>query len=150
MISIRSARLDDLETIVRFQQMMALETENLQLQEKIVKEGVKNLLIDPTKGAYWVACEGEEVLATVLTIPEWSDWRNGTVLWIHSVYVAEKARQKGVFKKLYLFLKERVEKNADLKGLRLYVDKRNIKAQKVYKVLGMNSDHYDLYEWMPS
>ena len=35
-----------------------------------------------------------------------------------------------------------------LRGLRLYVDKTNTRAQKVYENLGMNGEHYHLYEWM--
>jgi hypothetical protein len=33
-------------------------------------------------------------------------------------------------------------------GLRLYVDERNTRAQKVYKALGMNGDHYRVFEAM--
>lgn len=83
-----------------------------------------------------------------LTIPEWSDWRNGTVLWIHSLYVIPKEREKGVFKKMFNFLKSMVEKSPEFIGLRLYVDKKNTSARKVYEKLGMNKDHYLLYEWL--
>ncbi len=83
-----------------------------------------------------------------MTIPEWSDWRNGTILWIHSLYVVPEVRRKGVFTKLYQYLKQRVEGSDELMGLRLYVDKNNTGAQKVYENLGMNKDHYVMYEWL--
>jgi ribosomal protein S18 acetylase RimI-like enzyme len=92
--------------------------------------------------------EKGEVRGVLLAIPEWSDWRNGTVLWIHSLYVVPEARGQGVFKKLYLNLKEQVEKSPELVGLRLYVDKKNKSAQKIYEKLGMSRDHYELYEWL--
>jgi ribosomal protein S18 acetylase RimI-like enzyme len=41
-----------------------------------------------------------------------------------------------------------VNSDAGLKGIRLYVDKQNKKAQEVYKRIGMNGDHYLVYEWM--
>ena len=87
-------------------------------------------------------------MGCLLTIPEWSDWRNGTVLWIHSVYVAPEFRKRGVFQTLYSHLKDNVAHSTDLRGLRLYVDKTNSVAQKVYSELGMNNQHYHLYEWM--
>jgi ribosomal protein S18 acetylase RimI-like enzyme len=73
------------------------------------------------------------VVGIVLTIPEWSDWRNGAMLWIHSLYVVPEARRKGVFTKLYQYFKQRVEGSDELMGLRLYVDKNNTGAQKVYE-----------------
>ena len=83
-----------------------------------------------------------------MAIPEWSDWRNGTVLWIHSLYVIPEVRRHGVFKKLYLNLKKQVEQSPELVGLRLYVDKQNNLAQTIYEKLGMSRDHYELYEWL--
>ena len=35
-----------------------------------------------------------------------------------------------------------------LRGLRLYVEKKNQPAQKVYRKLGMSDEHYHLFEWM--
>ncbi|GAH27290.1 unnamed protein product, partial [marine sediment metagenome] len=78
----------------------------------------------------------------------WWYWRNGTVLWIHSLYVIPQARNRGIFKKLYLNLKKQIQQSPELMGLRLYVDKRNKSAQKVYEKLGMDKEHYDLYEWL--
>ena len=35
-----------------------------------------------------------------------------------------------------------------IRGLRLYVDKRNQAAARVYEKLGMTREHYDLFEWL--
>jgi GNAT superfamily N-acetyltransferase len=148
MIEIRRARRTDAESIVKLQTRMAHETEGLTLDEDTVKKGVERVFSDPRCGQYWVAEESRRILGVLLTIPEWSDWRNGTVLWIHSLYVIQEARKRGVFKKLYSSLKEHVENSPRLVGLRLYVDKRNRSAQKVYEKVGMNKDHYELYEWI--
>jgi ribosomal protein S18 acetylase RimI-like enzyme len=48
---------------------------------------------------------------------------------------------------MYAFIKDRAEKEG-IAGLRLYVETRNTLAKKTYEVLGMNSEHYDFYEWM--
>jgi len=49
---------------------------------------------------------------------------------------------------LYSHIVNLAEKSEDVSGIRLYVDKTNTSAQKVYKTLGMNGDHYLVYEWM--
>jgi GNAT superfamily N-acetyltransferase len=127
---------------------MAWETEELALNSETVTAGVQGVFDDPTRGEYWIAeCEGE-VVGSLLTVPEWSDWRNGTVLWIHSVYVIPGARKQGVFRTLYENLRVRVESSDDLKGLRLYVETGNGNAQNVYEKMGMSADHYQLFEWL--
>ena len=148
MIRVRKARPGDAPTIVDFQRRMAWETEHLRLDPTIVRRGVAAVFRDPTKGAYWVAEIQGRVVASSLILPEWSDWRNGTVLWIHSVYVLPTARRKGAFRALYRHLKRRVERSSRLKGLRLFVDKNNTRARKVYAAMGMDGDHYRLYEWI--
>lgn len=147
-IKIRPGLLFDIDTIADFQVKMAQETENLKLDPAVVNLGVTAVMDDPSKGKYWLAEVDREVVGCLLTVPEWSDWRNGTVLWIHSVYVQPSFRQHGVYKSLYSHLKQMVVESSDLRGLRLYVDKTNQKAQKVYEALGMSGEHYHLYEWL--
>lgn len=148
-IQIRPGLLFDIDTIADFQVKMAYETENgLKLDPATVQLGVTAVMDDPSKGKYWVAESDGEVVGCLLTVPEWSDWRNGTVLWIHSVYVKPSFRKQGVYKTLYLHLRDMVNSSEDLRGLRLYVDKTNIRAQQVYQNLGMNGEHYHLFEWM--
>jgi predicted GNAT family acetyltransferase len=147
-ILVRTATAADAATIVRFQQAMAFETEELRLEEGRVTAGVARVLSDPTKGRYYVAENDGTVVGMLLTIPEWSDWRNGTVIWIHSVYVRPEHRRTGVFGRLFAHIKAEVVASPELCGLRLYVEKRNTQAQAVYQRLGMKSDHYELFEWL--
>jgi len=149
-IKIRPGLLFDIDTIADFQVKMALETENLKLDPAVVNLGVTAVMDDPSKGKYWLAEVDNEVVGCLLTVPEWSDWRNGTVLWIHSVYVHPDFRKHGVYKALYAHLKQMVSESSDLRGLRLYVDKTNQKAQQVYEAMGMSGEHYHLYEWLKS
>lgn len=147
-ILVRPGLLFDIEIIADFQLKMALETENLKLDLPTVIKGVTAVMDDPSKGKYWVAEINGEVTGCLLTVNEWSDWRNGTVLWIHSVYVLPQMRKSGAFKALYQHLKNMVNESPDLRGLRLYVDKTNLNAQKVYESLGMSGEHYHLFEWL--
>ncbi len=138
----------DLETIVDFQQKMAKETEDLHLEREKLLLGVKSLLEGEKSGSYYLAVQDEKIIGCTLVLDEWSDWRNATVWWIHSVYIIPEARRLGVFSTIYSYLKHQVEERKDLAGLRLYVDKRNTKAQRVYEKLGMSQEHYELFEWL--
>lgn len=147
-VLIRPGLLFDIDIIADFQCKMAQETENLALDLATVISGVSAVMDDPSKGKYWIAEKAGEVVGCLLTVNEWSDWRSGTVLWIHSVYVLPALRKNGVFKSLYLHLKTMVEEDSSLRGLRLYVDKSNSAAQGVYQSLGMSKEHYHLFEWL--
>jgi len=147
-VTIRPATPDDAQTLVAFQLRMAHETEALHLDKDTVEKGVLAVFADPAKGRYYVAEKNGRLVGGTLVLPEWSDWRNGAVLWIHSVYVIPEARRGGVFTALYRHLREQVDRSPHLKGLRLYVDKSNAAAQHTYQALGMTSDHYQLYEWL--
>lgn len=148
MIEIRRGRRQDAPYIVDFQIRMAKEAEDLSLDRPTVEKGVQAVFDDPRKGAYWIAELDGEVAGCLLTVPEWSDWRNGTVLWIHSVYVIPNARRRGIFRMMYENLKTTVEQSADLRGLRLYVERENERAQQTYNAMGMDGNHYKLFEWM--
>ncbi|UII28145.1 GNAT family N-acetyltransferase [Fulvivirga maritima] len=148
MINIQRADSSHIDTIIDFQKKMAWQTEELELDTDTLQKGVSAVFDDPTKGQYYVAINEEEVIGCLLVTPEWSEWRNGTVLWIQSVYVIKEYRKQGVFKQMYNYLKAKVIADEKLMGLRLYVEKTNLPAQKVYEAIGMNGDHYHFFEWM--
>jgi len=127
---------------------MARESEGLAVDGPTVRRGVAAVFRDRRKGRYWVAQAGGRVVGCLLVLPEWSDWRNGTVLWIHSVYVLPEFRRRGVFRLLYGHLKRMVQADDSLKGLRLYVDTSNRAARRTYEAMGMDGRHYQTYEWM--
>jgi ribosomal protein S18 acetylase RimI-like enzyme len=145
---IRKANINDLKVLVDFQQRLAQESEGLHLDEAKLTAGMKSLLEDSAKGIYYLVEDNNEPVACHLITYEWSDWRNGTVWWLQSVYVIETYRGKGVFRKMYDNVIKMIQKDDGLIGLRLYVDKSNERAMKVYASMGMNGDHYTVYEWM--
>lgn len=147
-IEIRPARPEDAGAIVDFQVLMARETEGLELDLPTVIRGVRAVFDDPSKGEYWVAEAGGRVVSSLMTTYEWSDWRDGTVLWVQSVYVLPELRGSGIYRRMYEHLKERVQASPRLMGIRLYVDRRNTAAQRVYERVGMSREHYEMFEWM--
>ena len=148
MIKVKEALEVHARGIVEFQIAMAMETENIQLDRNRVKKGVDAVFQDVTRGKYYVALDGDKLIASLMITYEWSDWRNGNVYWIQSVYVLSEYRGKGVFKKMYSHIKDSVKNTPGLSGIRLYVDKSNHRAQKVYNKIGMDGSHYQLFEWM--
>jgi predicted GNAT family acetyltransferase len=145
---VREAKTEDATTIVEFQLAMARETEGIELDRQTVEKGVSAVLNDTAKGKYYVAEKEGNRIGSLLTTYEWSDWRNGTVLWIQSVYVVPGFRRKGVYRNMYANLKNKVMNDEKLKGIRLYADKSNHSAHKTYKSLGMSPDHYITFEWL--
>ena len=147
-IYIQKATKEDIDIIARFQVEMAWETESYKLELATVTKGVEAVFDHKERGQYYTAKLGNEIIATLLTTYEWSDWRNARVLWIQSVFVKENYRRKGVFSKFYSHIQSIAINNENIGGIRLYVDKTNIPAQKTYTRIGMNSNHYQLFEWM--
>jgi GNAT superfamily N-acetyltransferase len=147
MILIRKAKPSDAQAIIDYQLKMAWETENMKLVPEIVTKGVDAVFRDQSRGQYYVAESDGKVVASLLITYEWSDWRNCSVWWFQSVYVMPEFRRQGVFRKMYIHIRELAEEQ-DIAGLRLYVETKNSRAQKTYKALGMSSEHYAFYEWM--
>jgi ribosomal protein S18 acetylase RimI-like enzyme len=147
MLHVRPATPSDLEVIVGFNAAMAEETERLRLDSVTLREGVLALLEGRAPGRYWAAELNGRIVGQLLITFEWSDWRNRMVWWIQSVHVAPEARRHGVFRALYDTAR-REALAAGAGGLRLYVDATNTRAQAVYTALGMNGDHYRVFEDM--
>ena len=146
MVKIREAEVKESVNIVDFQLKMALETESLKLDKIILEEGVLAVFNDAGKGQYYIIESERKIVGSMLTTYEWSDWRNGTVIWFQSVYILPDFRGKGMFSVLYRYFKEKIEQSDELLGIRLYVDKRNENAQGVYQKVGMSKEHYELFE----
>lgn len=144
--SIRPAELADLDTIIDFNQRMAMETEGKSLNPGIIRHGVLAVLGDPAKGAYHLASGEQGTVGQMMITWEWSDWRNGNFWWIQSVYVRPEQRGKKVFSMLYRHVERLGREESGCCGLRLYVERDNIHARGVYTKLGMMLTRYDLME----
>src|SRR5579864_109389 len=100
-ISYRGGTRHDADRIIEFQLAMARETEDIDLDPPTVRRGVTGVFDDPSRGRYFVAERDGEVIASLMITPEWSDWRNGMVWWIQSVYVIPECRRQRVYAGLY-------------------------------------------------
>ena len=89
--------------------------------------------------------DGEVVGQTAHTF-EWSDWRNGEIWWIQSVYVHPLHRGFGVFRALFSHVRELGEADADCCGIRLYMERENDTARESYRRLGFSETGYEVFE----
>lgn len=144
--SIRQALVDDGETITRFNAAMALESEGMSLDRATLRSGVDAALVDETKAFYLIAEADGNPVGQLMVTTEWSDWRNGWIWWIQSVYVKPEARRQGVYRRLYERLTDMAGARGDVRGMRLYVMRENWVAKRTYEALGMSHSEYDLYE----
>ena len=145
-MNIRLAERDDIQALVGFNQAMALETEGKKLEASVLTPGVAAVFEDANKGFYVVAEDGGSVVGGLLITYEWSDWRNNWFWWIQSVYILPEFRGRSIYRAMYAFLKQSAETRGGVCGFRLYVEKENVHAQKVYEQLGMHESHYLAYE----
>lgn len=87
-----------------------------------------------------------EVVGQAAHTFEWSDWRNGEIWWIQSVYVHPDFRSKGVFRTLFMHIKELGEADVDCCGIRLYMERENDTARESYRRLGFSETGYVVFE----
>ena len=57
-------------------------------------------------------------------------------------------RGQRIYAGLYDHVKSIAASDPRVRGIRLYVDRRNTAAQEVYRRMGMNGEHYLVFEWM--
>lgn len=144
-INVRNAISADVPTLVEYNQALAKETENISLDETILFAGVKNAL-ERNDCQYFVADLDDKVIGQTMVTTEWSDWRNGEMWWMQSVYVHADYRKRGVFPTIFWHIQKLAESNPDVKALRLYVMHDNQSGRSSYQNLGMDDSGYLVYE----
>jgi ribosomal protein S18 acetylase RimI-like enzyme len=146
MFAYRRANISDVGRITEFNCRLALETEGKQLDTATVTRGVSRGLLLAPEVLYFVAEKDGVVIGQVMLTREWSDWRDGWMLWIQSVYVDAEWRGLGVFGKLFSFAIESAASEGHVVNVRLYVEHANEAAKAVYGKLGFRNAGYEVME----
>lgn len=151
-VKVRRATLNDLDTLLTFNEQLAWETEQRRLDIPRLEFGIRSLLEDQSKGWYAVAeatsaSRAATVAGQLLVTFEWSDWRNGNFWWLQSVFVHPDFRRKGIFRQLYHYVREEAKNQKDrICGFRLYVEQKNERAHQTYANFGFQETVYQMFE----
>jgi GNAT superfamily N-acetyltransferase len=143
---LREASRADISHLTEFNAALAFETEDKRLDVARLRAGVTALFDRPGLGRSFIAERSGTPVGCMMLTTEWSDWRNGNFWWVQSVFVRPEARGLGVFRALYGHVLARARAEADVCGLRLYVERANVAAQSVYERVGMSRSSYQMFE----
>lgn len=145
-ITYRPAKLSDAEVLADFNARLAFETEGKPLDPETVRKGVLRGLQLTPEVRYFVAEFASQVIGQVMLTREWSDWRNGWMIWLQSVYVHADFRGRGVFRALLNASLKSVEETDSPACVRLYVEHNNEAAKSCYRSLGFVDTGYLVME----
>jgi GNAT superfamily N-acetyltransferase len=145
-IKVREAVPAEAPVIASFNLRVAEESEGLHLEAACVQAGATAVLKDRAKGVYYVAETAGTIAGQLMITCEWSDWRNGHIWWIQSVYVKPEFRGMGVFGALFNHVRALARTRRDVRSLRLYVHAENSRARRAYERLGMSRTRYEIFE----
>lgn len=145
-ITVRDATAADLEAIVGYNQRLAGETEGKTLDPAVIAAGVRRGFTSPQLCRYFVAEVDGRIAGTTMLTYELTDWRDGVIWWLQSVFIEPEHRRHGVFRAIYHHIEELARAHPEVRGLRLYVHRDNARAMKTYESMGMEKAGYELYE----
>jgi GNAT superfamily N-acetyltransferase len=145
-VVVRDATTDDIEFIADCNCRLAEETENKTLDRSILVSGLKRGMASPWLCRYFVAESGGRRVGTTMLTYELTDWRDGILWWLQSVYVLKDFRNLGVFRAVYHHVETLARASDDARGLRLYVLTDNARAISTYRAMGMSHSGFEVME----
>jgi ribosomal protein S18 acetylase RimI-like enzyme len=145
-VVVRDATPDDIEFIAECNLRLAVETEDKTLDREVLLTGVRRGLANPTLCRYFIAEVGGRPAATTMVTYELTDWRDGVIWWLQSVYVEEDFRNTGVFRTVYQHIEALARRSLEVRALRLYVRSDNHRAMATYRAMGMTPAGYEVFE----
>ena len=144
---IRKAVKNDLDVLTKFSQLISEETEGKRVDSSAVKSGIASVLDDQSKGQMFVACDEDKVIGCfMINGREWSEWRNGFILWLTGTYTAVDYRRRGVRKALFDYACQWAKSEPNVIGLRGYRHKSNNTIHSAAISGGMKETEYRINE----
>ena len=144
--NVRRATQSDVESIVELNRNIARELENVELDPDLLRRGVAEILVSPTKGFYVVAETDSKIVGVLMVRYEWSPRRFATFWWFDNVFVDPKWRRKGVYTAMHHHLEKESLDTDGVCGIRLYTSMENKDARRTYRQLGMQGAHAEFFE----
>lgn len=128
---------------------MAYETESKRLDQEVVEKAMLDLFKKPDYGEVYFVVDNDDKKFSSMNIigREYKIDLDKTINWINFVYVDKDYRKKGLFKKMLESNEQRVsDSNKYANCVKLYMDKDNTTAGKVYLKTGFRVTDETLYE----
>jgi ribosomal protein S18 acetylase RimI-like enzyme len=137
----------DLDELANSATFMMAEAEGIDIDRDAVRLGVAHVLKDPSRGFYVVMeTNGGKFAGSLFVNSLWMDLWCGYTWWIHCVHVRKQFRGRNAYKEMYEFVRSHAKEKADVTRIRLYVDRDNSAARKVYERTGMAEMSYVIYQ----
>jgi len=144
---VREAVIKDLNILTEFSLLISEETEGKKLNPSIVKIGIEKVLLDSTVGQIFVAYNKDKVIGCfMINGREWSEWRNGFILWLTGTYTTVDYRRKGVRKALFDHACQWAKSESQVVGLRGYRHRSNNTIHSAAITGGMKETEYRINE----
>jgi ribosomal protein S18 acetylase RimI-like enzyme len=145
-VAVRDGTPDDVDFIVDCNCRLGLETEDKTLDRGVLTAGVRRGFSSPEMCRYFIAeVDGKKAGMTMVTF-ELTDWRDGVIWWLQSVYVMPDFRNLGVFRRVYHHIETLARRSGEVRALRLYVRSDNHRAIETYEAMGMSHPGYEVLE----
>jgi ribosomal protein S18 acetylase RimI-like enzyme len=145
-VVVRDATHADIEFIADCNCGLAEETEEKTLDRGVLTSGIRRGFSHPGMCRYLIADVGGRPAGMTMLTYELTDWRDGVIWWLQSVYVVREFRNLGVFRTVYHHIETLARRSPEVRGLRLYVRSDNERAMTTYGAMGMSPAGYEVFE----
>ena len=103
---------------------------------------IRVLLEKPDRGRIVLFFEGQTIQGYAVLIPYWSNEFGGTLLFVDELFVKPEARNRGIGREFFEFL--RTQRPFDAIVSALEVSPKNLRARKLYFSLGFEPRNYTM------
>src|SRR5262249_14999929 len=135
--------VSDIPAIVSFIVAEAVEAEGRTVDQATVERAIQATFDVPGRVRYWILTDSStgDVIGSAGVMEEWSDWYAAPYWWLHSIFLRESARGRGLVKLLIDHVEAEARKAGAIE-FRLYVYKDNERAARAYHKLGFADAPY--------
>lgn len=146
-VAIRHAQGSDADLLVRWITEVARESEDRELDPRVVATGVATALTDPQHRQYYIAEYKGECVGSLLVTTEWSDWSATWYWWLQSIYIEPDHRgdDPDILGAMVAYIQQEA-KAQGVRSVSLYVHERNLRAIRAYEKRGYKKRPYIIYE----
>jgi ribosomal protein S18 acetylase RimI-like enzyme len=145
-VIVRDATTDDIDFIVECNCLLGTETEDKTIDRDLLTSGVHLGFSRPELCRYFIAEVAGRAAGMTMVTYELTDWRDGVIWWLQSVYVLPDFRNLGVFRAVYHHIETLARRSSEVRTLRLYVRSDNERAMRTYRAMGMTHAGYEVFE----